>query len=226
MMGVMKSICWMWVLVLGIIPAHGAARQEKPPLVICCAGDSLMRPMPWYFRQLLLSDSPHFILYEWAQGGLSSVTYQGFYRQQAERWRRIRPEFILLQLGTNDVVPVLEGRLSLDDFKANLTSIIREFQTYRTPRGESARILLATVPLFADDPANQDKNRLVKTAINPAIREIVKRAQACLADNFSVLEGRPEFYDPDGVHPNPLGEAALAKNWIKSLKACRGEKNP
>ncbi|MCJ7611164.1 MAG: hypothetical protein MUP19_02790, partial [Candidatus Aminicenantes bacterium] len=79
--------------------------------------------------------------------------------------------------------------------------------------------------LFSDDPANQDKNRLVKTAINPAIREIVERTESCLADNFSILEGRPELYDPDGVHTNPLGEAALAKNWIKSLKACRKQKS-
>ena len=225
MMGVMRIMWWIGVMVLGIFPAAGAALEEKPPLVICCAGDSLMRPMPWYFRQILPSDTPNFILYEWARGGLSSVTYQGFYRQQAERWRRVRPDFILLQLGTNDVVPVLEDRTSLEDFKNNLTAIIREFQTYRTPQGDTPRVLVATVPLFSDDPANQDKNRLVKTAINPAIREIVERTEACLTENFSILEGRPELYDPDGIHPNSLGGAALAKNWIKTLKDCRKRKS-
>jgi lysophospholipase L1-like esterase len=221
MMGVMKIIWGTGLLLLGLFPTIGAASQERAPLAICCAGDSLMRPMPWYFRQLLPAESPDFIIYEWAQGGLSTSTYQGFYGQRAERWRRVKPDFILLQLGTNDVGPLLEGRLALEDFKANLAAIIREFKTYRTFRGDSPRILVATVPLFADNSANQEKNRLVKTAVNPAIREVVERAEACLADNFSILEGRPELYDPDGVHPNSLGGAALAKNWIQSLKACR-----
>lgn len=216
----MKKPRLMTILFLGFGLWLWAGQPEKPPLIICCAGDSLMRPMPAYFRQLLPSLAPKFILQEWAQGGLNSVTYQGFYRQQAGPWRRVTPDIILLQLGTNDVVPVLEGRATIEDFKINMTAIIREFQAYRNAAGQNPYILVATIPLFSDDPANQNKNRLVKEAVNPALREVVEKTGVRLVDNFSILEGRPELYDPDGVHPNPGGEAALAANWIQAVRAC------
>lgn len=212
-----RQLTALLVLGLGLVPCCG--QSDRPPLVICCAGDSLMRPMPHYFRQLLPSLSPNFVIEEWAQGGLGSATYQSFYNQHAERWRRVAPDFILLQIGTNDAAPLAEGRSSPDDFQANLTAIIREFQSYRNPAGKAALVLVATVPLFSDDPVHAGKNQMVKDIINPAIRRAAESAGALLADNFSVLNGKPELYDPDGVHPNVQGEEALAKNWVKAMKA-------
>jgi lysophospholipase L1-like esterase len=220
MMLSMKKVRLRIFLFMGFALWLWAGQPEKPPLIICCAGDSLMRPMPAYFRQLLPSLAPKFILQEWAQGGLNSVTYQGFFRQQAGRWRRVTPDIILLQLGTNDVVPVLEGRITIEDFKINMTAIIREFQAYRNASGQNPYILVATIPFFSDDPTNQNKNRLVKEAVNPGIREVVEKTGVRLVDNFSILAGKPELYDPDGVHPNPGGEAALAANWIQAVKIC------
>ncbi len=208
------------LLALGFWVIACSAQPETPPLIICCAGDSLMRPMPFYFRRLLPPVSSNFIIEEWAQGGLSSVTYQSFYRQHAGQWRRITPDLILLQLGTNDAAPLAEGRYSADDFLANLTAIIREFQTYRGAAGQAAVVLVATIPSFSDDPSNDGKNKMVREVINPAIRKAAESTGALLADNFSVLNGKPELYDPDGVHPNVQGEEALAKNWIKAMKAC------
>jgi lysophospholipase L1-like esterase len=221
----MKNIGRVVFLVFCISSPAFTGQPEKPPVAICCAGDSLMRPMPAYFRQLLPSDTPSFILYEWAQGGLNSVTYQSFYRQGAGRWRLATPDFILLQLGTNDVVPILEGRWTVADFKSNLAVIIREFQSYHSAAGKPPFILVATIPYFSDDPSNANKNRLVRDGVNPALREVVEREEVNLVDNFSVLEKKPELYDPDGVHPNALGEAALAKNWIRAMKSCLREKD-
>ncbi len=212
------------ILMILCSPALAACRADPPPLVLCCAGDSIMRPMPAYLRQSLPALRPDFVLHEWARGGLSTATYQGFYREQAEEWRRVRPDLILLQIGTDDVVPVLEGRSTLEDFKANLSRILMEFKSYRTAAGEPPCLLVATIPFFSDIPSNQDKNHLVKADINPAIRSVAGLAGAVIVDNFAVLEGKEDLYDPDGVPPNPRGEAAVAENWVRAIRSLLEEK--
>jgi len=200
----------------------GACREAGPPLVIGCAGDSLMRPIPGHLRRLLPSSSiPRFVLHEWARGGLSVAGFRNVLGREAERWKTARADVVLVQLGTNDVAPLLTGRTRLGDFKADLTAVIRRFRTFRTAKGERPRIILGTVPSFADDPSNIERNRFVRAALNPAVREVAEREGVCLADCFGVLEGRPDLYDPDGVHPSAAGELALAENWVRAVKGCR-----
>jgi lysophospholipase L1-like esterase len=195
-----------------------AGGNEGPPLVIGCAGDSLMRPIPVHLRRLLPPATPRFVIHEWARGGLGVAAFRNFLGRQRERWSEARPDVVLVQLGTNDVAPLLEGRLQVRKFKSDLTAVVRRFGEFRTSSGGNARVILATVPYFADDPSNLDKNRVIQETVNPAIRDVARRAGARLADSFAVLKGRPDLYDPDGVHPNAAGEAALAENWIRSIR--------
>jgi len=178
-----------------------------------------MRPLPFYFRQLMHVPGRGLVVHEWAQGGLSSVTYREFYLERKKKWRRIRPQAILLQLGTNDVPAILEGRYSVENFENNLTGILEEFKAFRSRDGRRPLLLVATVPLFSDVPPESRKNRLVASLLNPAVRRAARHAEAAVVDNCRVLENRPEFYDPDGVHPNRWGETALARNWTRSLRA-------
>ena len=212
------------ILVILFFPALASCQGDPSPLVLCCAGDSIMRPIPAHLRQLLPARRPDFVIHEWAQGGLSTTTYQSFYRENAEEWRKVRPDFILLQIGTNDVVPVLESRSTLENFKSDLSQILMEFRTYRTAAGEPSCLLVATVPLFSNDPANLLKNDLVKAEINPALRSVAALAGAHIVDNIAVLEGKEDLYDPDGVHPNLRGEAALADNWVRAILSRTGGK--
>ncbi|OGD28751.1 MAG: hypothetical protein A2Y56_15915 [Candidatus Aminicenantes bacterium RBG_13_63_10] len=198
----------------------GACKPEPPPpLVLSCAGDSLMRPMPYYFRQLLRPRRRKLVLLEWAQGGLNTKTYQSFFREHEEKWRRALPDAVLVQLGTNDVPLFLAGTQTVDEFEAGLTKILEDFQDCRSRDGRPPLLLVATAPFFADTPANLEKNRLVSSRLNPTIRKAARRAGAVIVDNFAVLENRPELYDPDGVHPNCLGEAALARNWARAVRS-------
>lgn len=199
-----------------------ACRAEPPSLVLCCAGDSIMRPMPPYFRQLLHSPERRLVLHEWAQGGLSTSTYLGFYGEIAASRRRVRPHAILLQIGTNDVRPILEGRCTVADFESNLSTILGEFGKYRSPAGNRSALLVATVPLFSAAAADAAGNSLVVSRLNPAVRKAARAAGAEVVDNFEILKNEPGLYDPDGVHPNPLGEAALARSWARSLRALLG----
>jgi len=90
MMKIAGAILFSAVLLAG---SYGPEPQENPPLVICCAGDSIMRPVPVHLRPLLKAESGRpFQVRDWAQGGQSSETYPAFLRQRWENWKTVRPE--------------------------------------------------------------------------------------------------------------------------------------
>jgi len=206
--------------VLGL--AMLAGRAEPLPFVLCCAGDSIMRPMPLHLRQILQSPGRDLVIHEWALGGLSTSTYLGFFRELPASQRRVKPHAILLQIGTNDVRPILEGRRTVADFEAGLSAILDEFGKYRTSAGGRTALLVATVPLFKAAAEDAAGNSLIVSRLNPAIRKAARASNARVVDNFAVLEKEPGLYDPDGIHPSSLGEAALARNWLRSLRPLLG----
>jgi len=193
-------------------------QKEKVYLTICCAGDSLMRPVPHHLRSLLNASKDKVEIRNWAQGGLTSESYRSFFVRHYPDWKKIRSDFILLQLGTNDVFPLLEGRYTLAQFKENMSSIIEELRKFKGSKNRHPRILIASVPLFCYEIASPEKNSCVEDRINPAIQEIAEKEEVIFVDNYSVLRNRCDLYDPDGVHPNRDGERALARNWLSSIR--------
>jgi len=193
---------------------NGCVQNDKSELTICCAGDSLMRPIPYHLKEMLKVPKTKIDIRDWSQGGLSSVTYRIFFTRHYLRWRKTRPDFILIQLGTNDVIPLLKDRYQMADFKKNLNTIIKNFKGFKGNGYKRPRIFLASVPLFYGESSSKEKNRLVQKEINPAIKEIAIKEKLFYVDNFSILVNETHLYSPDGVHPNSSGEKALAKNWL------------
>jgi len=217
MMGKMHAlmiVATAFCLLLG----SSCAPEVKDHLTICCAGDSIMRPVPYHLRSLLSGSKHEVEIKEWAQGGLTSESYKSFFARRFPNWKKTRSDFILLQLGTNDVFPLLERRYTLLQFKENMSSIIKEFKKFKGIKNKHPRILIASVPLFCFQIASPARNSLVENEINPAIQEIAQREKAIFVDNYSVLHNRCDLYDPDGVHPNREGERALARNWLFSIR--------
>ncbi len=173
-----------------------------------------MRPVPGHLRVLLKTTNIQAVIKDWSQGGLSSKTYQGFFQRHWAAWRQTRPDLILIQLGTNDALPIVLGKHDPAKFRQNLLTIIRNFKLFTTAENKRPRIFVASVPYFTGTERRQEKNKVIKEQINPAIQEIARAEGLVFVDNFSVLENKPELYDPDGVHPSPEGEIALAKNWL------------
>ncbi len=206
------------------LPALPAVSRPPGPLVVCCAGDSLMRPIPAHLRALAPASGLPLEIREWAQGGLNTETYPSFYRRLLPEWEGRACDAILLQLGTNDAVPLLEKRWDAAEFRDRMTRILAEFKKYPGRLRPRPMLFLATVPLFCDRPESAAKNRIVETVINPLIRDIALAEGAVLVDNAAVLNHRPALYDPDCVHPAPEGEKALARNWLAALgRAFPGE---
>ncbi len=185
-------------------------------LTIVCAGDSLMRPMPVHLRRLW--PSSRFRLRDWAQGGLSSATYLSFFLQHPD-WRRERVDFILLQLGTNDVSLIMKQEEDASSFYHNLRAIVRHYQKLKSNFFRRPQILIATVPLFSGLEVEAARNEIVEKIVNPNIRILAQKEGLILVDQYAVLMNRPELYDPDGVHPNPEGERALARNWRRAVRS-------
>ncbi len=202
-------------LVLAVI-FFFSCQERRAKLTVACAGDSLIRPTPVYLRRLLPSSRVR--IKEWAQGGLSSVNYLSFFRSHPG-WQRERVDFVLLQLGTNDVPGLLRGEETGTQFRHNLEAIIAEFKKLKSNYFKHPQIVLGTVPLFYGLADEAERNRVVNELINPGIIAIAAQEGAQVIDQAGRLRGCLEYYEPDGIHPNREGEKALARNWRRAVRS-------
>ena len=128
------------------------------------------------------------------------------------------PDFILLQLGTNDV-RVDGDRTATEEFGRNLKTIIGIFREFIDRRGDRARLFLATItplPESFSPPFGQCSRDRVVEEINPLIRAIAAAERLPVVDNYSPFLRSPEFL-PD-VHPTSEGYRLMARDWLEALR--------
>jgi acyl-CoA thioesterase-1 len=100
--------------------------------------------------------------------------------------------------GTNDVLQ-----------RRNLSAVASNLDTM-AGIAESANIevVLCTLPPIRD-------HHQQTTTVNQGIVALAQSKRFLLVDYFTTMSGNPDFFKPDGVHPNALGyevmETALAK---------------
>jgi lysophospholipase L1-like esterase len=187
----------------------------RPKIVIVCAGDSLMRPMPLYLRRWL--PGRYIAIKEWAQGGLSVASYFSFFSAHPA-WRREKVDLILLQLGTNDVSLFLRNEEKEEIFVSHFRKIIKEFQKLKSNYFHRPRIIVATAPPFSGGKEEDQRNGVLEAKINPAIKKLAKKEKLFLLDHWPKFKGRPDLYDPDGVHLNSEGEKVMARQWCRIIR--------
>lgn len=193
---------------------------SKPKgIIIMCAGDSITEiGYPRFLQRLLNREGIRNKIFNQGQSGHNSREYLQFLKKNQTIWTGSNPDFVLLQLGTNDV-RIDHDQTSSDEFYRNIKEIILLFRRLRTRAGESPLILLATIPPIPEGtpyPFDSVSRRRIWEEINPLIEKIAHEENLPLVDNSSLFLSSPHLL-PD-VHPSKKGYEALAQNWYEALK--------
>jgi lysophospholipase L1-like esterase len=192
-----------------------------PPrgVIILCAGDSITAGgYPHYLQRLLSADGIRARVLNRGRSGNRSGEYLSYLGHDREALLGLKPDFILLQLGTNDVRTDLD-HTSTEQFAANMRRILGILGDFRNRDGNPSRILLAAIPPIPEGttyPFDRDSLRRATEEINPAIRDLAREARIPFVDNHALFLGRPDLLP--GVHPSREGYKELARSWYRTLK--------
>ncbi len=193
--------------------------SQSTGIIILCAGDSITEVgYPRYLHKILNREGIRNKILNRGRIGNNSREYLRFLKGNQTLWKESFPDFILLQLGTNDV-RIDQDQTSADEFYQNIKEIILLFRGAKTRAGKNPLILLATVPPLPEGTSfpfdSSSRNRII-LEINPLIKKIAQEENLPLVDNFSLFLSSPSLL-PE-VHPSKKGYEALAQNWYKALK--------
>jgi len=193
-----------------------------PPrgVIVLCAGDSITAGgYPHFLQRLLNADGIRARVHNYGRPGNRSGEFLGFLRGNRDALAALRPDLILLQLGTNDVRTDLD-KTPTDVFVRNMEDILAVFKSFRDRRGRPSRILMATIPPVPGNsaayPFDAGSVRRVVEEINPALCALGLEEHVAVVDNYALFVGRPDLL-PE-VHPSADGYKALARNWHAALK--------
>jgi lysophospholipase L1-like esterase len=212
------ALALIFIFALSVLFLTTACSTPRHGLIILCAGDSLTdSEYPGDLARLLRGDGIPARVLNFGRKGNTSGEYLRFLEGRRSALAKERPDFILLELGTNDVR--LDGdRTSSPDFARNMRAIIAIFRGFSTRSGGRPVILLASIPpvpetaAFPLGPASAER---VSREINPLIRDIAREERLVFVDNYAVFAGSPELLP--GVHPSREGYRRLARNWHDAL---------
>jgi lysophospholipase L1-like esterase len=185
--------------------------------VILCAGDSITAASyPKHLKKLLADDRLPVQVINAGVKGDSTAEYIRFL-EKSQIIERTDPDWVLLQLGTNDLRIDSHATTTLQ-FQKNLESILDRIGRHRNKDGSSPRILLATIPPIPVEVRwhfDSGSRRRVEAEINPAIRDVARQRGLVLADVHALFAGRPELL-PE-IHPSEEGYRELAEFWHRIL---------
>lgn len=206
-----------WILLVSVLLFSCSAPPSN--YIIFCAGDSMTESgYPLFLKTICKQQGIRTRILNQGKSGNTSGEYLNFLENNLTEMAASRPDFICLQLGTNDV-RTDHDHTSSEAFLTNMKEIIRLFRDFRTRSGKAPHILLSTIPPIPENtpfPFAPESSDRVKEEINPLIQKLAAEEKLTLVDNFSVFLGSPDLL-PD-VHPSDAGYEALARNWFAALK--------
>lgn len=208
-----------------ILTLFVACSPSSRGIVIVCAGDSITEAeYPRHLRRLLSQEGYRVRVHNYGRKGNNSREYLEFLKGMERELAQLQPDFVLLQLGTNDVRGDSDFT-SATDFERTMRQIITIFEGFSNREGKKPIILLATIPPLPENsppPFVPDSAGRVVEEINPIIRRIAADRNLILVDNYSLFIRNPHLL-PD-IHPTSKGYKLLARNWRDHLRPFLGEK--
>ncbi|MHB8054538.1 MAG: SGNH/GDSL hydrolase family protein [Candidatus Aminicenantales bacterium] len=214
----MKPTRGRWILLGWAAFLFSACVPSGKGVIIFCAGDSLTEAAyPLFLRRTLALEGISARVLNYGRSGYTSGEYLSFLVKFKARLSEERPDFVLLQMGTNDM-RTDHDYTPTNKFRANMKGILGVFRSFRSRSGRIPRIFLATIP---DIPFgryanfNAESIRRVEAEINPAIREIAAAEGIPVVDQHAVFTARPDLL-PE-IHPVREGYRLMAEAWEKAL---------
>jgi acyl-CoA thioesterase-1 len=144
----------------------------------------------------------------WINTGVSGEVTDGLLANFDFRVARFRPAFVSVNLGMNDCV-----HLTPANFRKNLVELVKKIRR------------LGAVPVLQVPNTVTSSNHIAKLAeFSAIIREVAKKNEVVLIDHKAAWETRagapdkvPANWLNDGIHPNGLGHAEMAKTMFREL---------
>jgi len=206
--------------VLLLMPFVVSACSSSPRgVIILCAGDSITaEAYPHFLQRILNREGPRARVLNYGRSGNTSGEYLAYLGRNRERLAAEKPDFVLLELGTNDVRADADFTPT-DAFAAQMREIVAVFRSFRNRAGEPTRVLLATVPPVPENtpfPFTPESIRRVGAEVNPAIRSLAEAEGLALLDVHRLFLENPALLP--GVHPSAEGYRRLARAWHEFLK--------
>ena len=155
-------------------------------------------------------------VYSRAKPGNTSGEYLK-YLEESNLIKEINPDITVIMLGTNDVRTDSDNT-SVENFKKNMSKIIKTVKRHKNPDGSKTNIFIATVPpIFKIDLRvfNQYSKARIKEEINPAIKELAKQEGIILLNINGLFLKNPHLLP--GIHPNKEGYLQIAKFIFKKV---------
>jgi lysophospholipase L1-like esterase len=187
-------------------------------------------------RDLLFEGQPVILVNAGVGGNTSKMARDRFEKDVLSK----RPQVVVIMLGINDATvdvwkkpPATAPRVSLVDYRANLTAMIRALKpggvrvilmtTNPISWSETTRKLYSAAPYRPDDP--EGFNVLLRDYAQ-AVRDLAQAEGVGLVDvynKFKELEARPTrkvgYLTSDGMHPENEGHRVIADLIIEHLAA-------
>jgi lysophospholipase L1-like esterase len=188
-------------------------------VIVLCAGDSITaEAYPHFLQRIFNSEGRKARVLNYGRNGHTSGEYLSFLEKNGARLEAESPDFILLELGTNDV------RADIDltptpVFKSNMKRIIEIFRSFKSRSGKTPVIFLATIPPVPEGtplPFTPESVARVDAEINPALKSISQEERIPLVDHYELFFKEPGLLR--GVHPSPEGYRRIARHWFESLQ--------
>ncbi len=206
---------WLSIFILVLMYCSPA----PPGIIVLCAGDSITAAdYPRFLQRRLNQEGILAKVLNYGRSGHTSGEYLAFLYRNTITLSEEHADFILIQLGTNDVRED-QDNTSAAQFSANMKDIIKIFKKFKTRSGKTPQCLIAMIPPIPENsafPFTEHSQQRVHIEINPAIRKVAIEEGLVLVDNYSPFLDRPVLL-PE-IHPSRKGYRRLAQNWFDSLK--------
>ncbi|MCM2373873.1 FAD-dependent oxidoreductase [Rhodopirellula sp. ICT_H3.1] len=182
---------------------------------VVCFGDSITRRgYPEIMGRMLGVDVIN-------AGVPGHTSQQGLRRMESDVLAK-RPDVVVIFFGTNDIRVDVTKHVPLDDYTANLRTMIKEC------RSRNCRVVMCTPP-----PINHDayfKRHRVEvfdqagglakllSDYRDAVKDVARENDVPVVDLYGLLPSEPDWMSPDGVHPSDEGNSIIAKHVAAAVR--------